>query len=728
MKTRWIIETCLLGCVGVLWPQVASGLRVLADGTVVDEAGEIGTWHGEFDTAGGRIEGHVEVQGGESQRHTADVNGLIDLQNGVIGFEMISGPRSGSFFHGRVTQDGVEGEFSSADGRSGTWVGSWRPAPGRPAPILEASAEEIPGAPAPLFGSVDIEDEDPCSLLLNPGAMGVISGGGRATLEMLCTQRTAESAASASQGSSLARMVTALFGPSGWVTERLAAVLGIAIAQSPPTNVLVNCPSSSSGCTPGPDGSDQYPHVTQNEVSVAASGANSQILVTAYNDFSHVGLIGYASSSNGGQTWSDRGAPPPPPGPTSVNGSDPVVVSDASSTSSRGNFYLARIGLFPGNGIAVSRSKTSGVTFELPKNASDRTFFADKPDMRVDPTTGYVYVCWTEVRSNGTQVRFARSTNAGTDFTFQPSVALTQLDSTVSPAAGVQGCSIAVSQSNVFVAWWQRRTRKIEIVRSINQGQAFQGTPCCDPGALTPGATCGSLPVCTVVGSASAPPTYGLDVCEGRNILVPGSGDPFSPYLLRNTPFAYLAADALTPGIIQAVWDHYVGQSSEIYFSRCDNCAQTSQTMVWTSAVRVNDSTTNDQFQPRIATSIYTDVGGTQYPETRVVWYDRRRDPGNVAYDVYQTTSLDRGVTWQASSRLTDVAAPNPLPQLNPNFDCSAFDCYFGDYIGLSDFPTLRGTFVAAWGDTRGPQVSGTPCPGRPAASVDPNVRAAVGC
>lgn len=137
----------------------------------------------------------------------------------------------------------------------------------------------------------------------------------------------------------------------------------------------------------------------------------------------------------------------------------------------------------------------------------------------------------------------------------------------------------------------------------------------------------------------------------------------------------------------------------------------------WSPAVRLNDTTTNDQFMPQIATSVLY-AANPNVTEVKVMWYDRRLDSQNLNVDLFADTSTSSGSRWG-----TDVqwdTAQSKLPQLLPNFDTEVASCYFGDYNGISSLnPAGSSNFILGWGDTRDKSSQNTP---------DPNVYTAAGC
>ena len=489
---------------------------------------------------------------------------------------------------------------------------------------------------------------------------------------------------------------------------------------------------------------DTYSAISQTEESIGVSRwGNQRTIVVGFNDSAlfPTTITGFAVSTDGGGTWQDRGGLMPAPG--GYNGGDPVVVGDAS-----GQFYFGHLEQTAPRQdptarvfIAVNIS-SDGFSFGGPYDASPGTptlmqhYTQDKPQMAVDNVTGSgnIYVCWSEHTipplAYGRRIRFSRSTDHGLHYS-NPPLILTDLGTGAPGTPAPTGCSIAVGpgpHGDVYVAWYDAEWGNMQVLRSTDQGlnfffttdggQTFQYTPCC-PYSKIGCATQPPLPQCQTFAHADAPPDDAA--CGTLEGALNGH--------VRNGPLANLATDPLVDGYVYAVFDHYdyhgTPPSSDIMFSRSINYGATWSAM----PMRLNDVTTGDQFQPTIATRIYQ----TQTSLIRVIWYDRRRDPANLAYDIYSNTSQDHGVNWQTNGRVTNVSQPMPLPTLAPNFDCQGGLCYFGDYIGLNSTTANGGSFIGAWGDTRD-TASGTPCahpsptPAGPATSPDPNVYSALGC
>jgi hypothetical protein len=401
-------------------------------------------------------------------------------------------------------------------------------------------------------------------------------------------------------------------------------------------------------------------------------------MVIGFNDSGVTNTFsGYARSSNGGSSWDDRG--PLLGQPSAVPKGDPVVVSNRA-----GDFFMANlteVNPFPpvDRDIWVWRSLApdNGMNFTSPKNASPSSSGrADKPEMAVDRTTGpysgRIYVCWTDFGLGG--IRFSYSTTNGASFT--------QIAQSISDSLeNVINCSIAVGAAGqVYVAWYDAGLGRISFKRSLDGGATFPG-------------------VDKVINFAAHRPPFVS--CCNNNAL--------NGYI-RNQPFPVLATDPLVTNNVYVVWDTYVNGSSEVRFAR-----STDQGNTWSGPVQFQDVTSNDQFQPRIATGIWypTDPDVTAI---RVIWYDRRNDTNNKNIDVYADTSFNAGVNWGSDARWTTTTFQ--IPDLCPDVDSRTLDCYFGDYNAVASRNPVESTFVVGWGDSRETNQG----------AQDPDVRAAVGC
>ncbi|HMA37117.1 MAG TPA: S-layer homology domain-containing protein [Chloroflexia bacterium] len=160
------------------------------------------------------------------------------------------------------------------------------------------------------------------------------------------------------------------------------------------------------------------------------------------------------------------------------------------------------------------------------------------------------------------------------------------------------------------------------------------------------------------------------------------------PYTLPGEHWRLVTYHSLTRdpvrGWLTLVWGDYANAAAngvDILTSR-----STDDGASWTPPARLNDDppgVVRDQWFPVVAAA----------PDGRLtaLWLDRRDDPANVDYAAYTRTSLDGGLTWAPSERISS-AFSNPGVNIPPGSDG------IGDYIGLTAGP---GVVWGAWVDTR---------------------------
>lgn len=199
------------------------------------------------------------------------------------------------------------------------------------------------------------------------------------------------------------------------------------------------------------------PSATQSEVSVAANG---DYLLVAFNDGQ--GILGagprthtqgYAWSNNGGQSFTDGGAPP------SVAGylwdSDPVTAVNENT----GEFWYSGLNsnLAAGrNGIAVVKATfTGGVlgwdTPRMVRWVNDNQVVLDKEWMAADPGSGRLYVVYTAFGAATPTDTIEIQSSADGGLTWSNPLALSD------PADDgyVQGARVAVGPAGeVYVTWY----------------------------------------------------------------------------------------------------------------------------------------------------------------------------------------------------------------------------------------------------------------------------------
>jgi hypothetical protein len=171
----------------------------------------------------------------------------------------------------------------------------------------------------------------------------------------------------------------------------------------------------------------------QSETSIAAFG---DLLLAAWND-GEGGFIsndnqGWAQSSDGGITWTDRGSPPHPGGVTGFHWtSDPALTVNEKS----GAFYFSALCDFndvlgdPRSGIAVIKGRwTAGVfNWETPviaRSVDAFTDFLDKEWVVADSVSGRVHMSYTRFPSGNSRIEFQSADSSLTGWTTPQALSL----------------------------------------------------------------------------------------------------------------------------------------------------------------------------------------------------------------------------------------------------------------------------------------------------------------
>jgi Ca2+-binding RTX toxin-like protein len=418
---------------------------------------------------------------------------------------------------------------------------------------------------------------------------------------------------------------------------------------------------------------------TQNETGMVV-GPNGEICA-GFNDFGPNGLSGFARSTNFGATWTDLGG-------LNERGDPVLAYHEASDT-----YFYASLGT---TRIRVNRSTDGCQSFGAAVNASilfnasgNTTTLADKPWIAVDNTgganDGNVYVCFTRffdtsMPPNGTadasELRFMRSTDGGN----------TYVNEQVIGANGTApfGCNVQVgSDGAVNVTWARRDNDNIVFRRSTDAGQTFGGLIRVNSGATR------------------EPGTDTIVNCGGGN-------RPTLTGNIRMLHQAWMATDTSggpNDGNLYVVWASDPAgtpDNSDVFFSRSTDDGAT-----WSAMMQIGaGGGATDQFEPNVAVNDTGDVA--------VAWYDRRNDvTNNTNIDVYTAFSTDGGVTFLPIVRVTDQSFG--VPQLNPNFNPGAAQCYMGEYIAVDG---AGARFYYLWGDNRNTVTNANWPTGRP----DPDV------
>ena len=239
---------------------------------------------------------------------------------------------------------------------------------------------------------------------------------------------------------------------------------------TPPANSIVNNRAGDS------------PASGQSETSVAAFG---DIVVAAWNDgqgFVTGGdMQGWATSSDGGVTWVDRGNLPHPAGVSGFEWfSDPLVTVNEKT----GAFYFTALCDFSSlsggrAGIAVVKGRWDGSTIAWgnPVIAHEGPFdfaeLSDKEWMVADSSSGRVYLSYTQFQAGFSRIMFQRSDSNAVTWSAPLQVSL----DTPTENGFVQGSRPVVDgDGHLYVAYeliGQGFADYYKIRRSNNQGASF---------------------------------------------------------------------------------------------------------------------------------------------------------------------------------------------------------------------------------------------------------------
>lgn len=416
-------------------------------------------------------------------------------------------------------------------------------------------------------------------------------------------------------------------------------------------NVLVNSTTA-----------DTTAQDTQSETAIVlGSGSN---IVAAFNDSeSNVGGVnqftGFAQSTNGGSSFTDKGSLP---ASTAGDAGDPSLARNTAN----GTVYLSTLAFSNSNVVQVFRSTTDGASFGAPVNGApgfSSSHTLDKDWITVDNASGAgqgnVYLTFTDFGSFGSVdngISLTSSTDGGT--TWSSPVPVT--------GSNTQGSWVTTGPDHaVYVAYLDGSTtpERIRLAKSTNQGASFT--------------TIGTIATLTTTGS------------DGDLGLTDASGQA-----VRTNAFAQVVVNPTNANILYSVYNDVgvkAGDKADIFFTESTNGGST-----WSAPVKLNDdTTTNDQWQPGLAvTPDGTHVG--------VFWYDRRNDPADSLIERYGVIGTVSGstVTFGANFRVsapdagsTITAFPavvNQDPAINPS--------YMGDYDQVAADNTA---FYTTWGDNR---------------------------
>jgi hypothetical protein len=435
---------------------------------------------------------------------------------------------------------------------------------------------------------------------------------------------------------------------------------------------------------PATDQNKLNPQDTQSETTLTLIPGSPPHIVAAFNDsgafnnfpisFQQVlqeKFTGYAVSTNGGTSFTDKGSLP-----TNNGGDvgDPVLTRDATS----GAVYLTTLPFsefYTYPGLSFFRSTDGGLTFSTPVNSAPGLNFidiADKPWTAVDnnagPGQGNIYQVFRDF-GNGAGILFTRSTNGGN--TWGPNGGLLIASE---GSYNVQGAYVTVGPDHAVYVFWLDQSagsgfpNLIKMRKSTDQGATF--------------------------GAAVTVATLNNTSTNGDLNLVDGSSNYF-----RSNSFPQAVVNPTNASDIYLVYNDVPsggGTTSPTDKADVFYVESTNGGLTWSGKVRVNtDAGKNDNWSPSVAiTPDGTHLG--------IFWYDRRGDVANNMIKRFgRIATLTGGgatVTFGADFAVSNVAFP-------PEFghDPAVNTVYMGDYdSAVAD----NSFFYTTWGDNRTPDTA----------------------
>ncbi|RJQ14157.1 MAG: exo-alpha-sialidase [Nitrospiraceae bacterium] len=379
---------------------------------------------------------------------------------------------------------------------------------------------------------------------------------------------------------------------------------------------------------------------TQSESSIVVVG---NVVCAAWNDsgegYGANGFSGFASSGNGGLTFTDHGPFPTGTG-SDKNWGDPSLAYSVRDSA----FYYAALS---DQGLSLWKSTNSCQSFSYvgPIHVGSGD---DKELMAVDnnpssPYYGRIYVGWTNFSLGANRNQTTYSNNGGASWSAAVSL----------PSSGVNGQGMwpaVAPNGDVYFAVLNRASsigglQDQWVYKSTNGGVSWTKMTNIGTGQLRPENAASS--------SACGRQALNADI---RNL---------------SSPQIAIHADAAAPAgyVVHAIYpydsDGAGADQSNVFYRRSTDGA-----VSWSAEVKLNDDgTSRDQWFPAIAVNSNGAVAAS--------WYDRRLDTGNVNFDRYAAISMDGGLTWSSNVRISDVSSP--VSTNRPHFDGLA-TCYHGDY------------------------------------------------
>jgi hypothetical protein len=455
-----------------------------------------------------------------------------------------------------------------------------------------------------------------------------------------------------------------------------------------------------------------FVRATQSEVSAAAFGRN---IVVTYNDSTglhvspsgsglvtdRVQLSGFATSNDGGKTWTS-GFIPPSAGAAETFG-DPSVGVDR-----HGVFYFANLAADATHGtIQVNKSSDGGKTWGpgvivQEDDASDKEWLAVGRDP-VDGSRDNVYVTWTSFQDAACELRFGRSTDGGATFTAKTIFVPTTDPNPTHPQNCLQFSNPVVDQitGSLYVPFLHFSNADqdfIQVLISDDAGETFHFATFNIPGAPDPTV----MPV-TQPGELTSCGTNNLRLTV-HGATNAGPGQFGLPRYVNASRMVLQPAMAARNGVLYLAWNNSTSLSfgdpaggSNILFVRSDDGGNT-----WSSPLVVNPASSADPHHVLPALAIDNDPN-----DVHVTFYTQHSDG---TLDLDMANSHDGGASFPANRTIHVTATPFSLPPTNipignpANFGATNYDrqiavCYaLGEYQSVT---TANGSVYAGWGDMR---------------------------